>query len=395
MNTSHVIGADRTPRGTLAMLASLAALGSLATNIILPAFADIGLALSVSTRELAVTLSSFFIAFAFGQLLVGPASDRWGRRWLVLGGLAVLAAGSAVCASADRLEWLVAGRVIQGLGACATSVLARSIARDLFDGAALSRALAFIMVAMAAAPGFSPLLGGLLSRAAGWRGTFWLVAVIAALLASLYLLRMGETHPFGARRRATFGETLLNYVRLLVDRRFASPALGVSMAVGGLFAFFASAPAILMDEMGLTPIELGYFFAATVFVVFGAGIAAPRLAARRGPKVAALAGSGIALAGGVVLLGGPAGLIPFSLSLVVFLFGIGLVNPLGTAMTLQPFGAQAGTASALLGFLQMGMATIAISMAAALDGPAHLALGGVLVVCMGASVAALLFCSER
>ncbi|MFT4099559.1 MAG: multidrug effflux MFS transporter [Burkholderiaceae bacterium] len=395
MNTSHVIGADRAPRGTLAMLAGLAALGSLATNIILPAFADIGQTLSVSTRELAVTLSSFFIAFAFGQLLVGPASDRWGRRWLVLGGLAVLVAGSVVCARADRLEWLVAGRVIQGLGACATSVLARSIARDLFDGAALSRALAFIMVAMAAAPGFSPLLGGLLSQAAGWRGTFWLVALIAALLASLYLMRMGETHPFGARRRATLGETLVNYVRLLVDRRFASPALGVSMAVGGLFAFFASAPAILMDGMGLTPIELGYFFAATVFVVFGAGIAAPRLAARWSTQVAALAGSGIALAGGAALLGGPAGLVPFSLSMIVFLFGIGLINPLGTAMTLQPFGAQAGAASALLGFLQMGAATIAISMAAALDGPAHLALGGVLVVCMGSSLVALLFSRER
>ena len=104
-------------------------------------------------------MSSFFVAFALGQLVVGPLSDRFGRKWLVLGGLAVFAAGSVVCAFADTLSFLVLGRVIQALGACAASVLSRAIARDLFDGEALARALALTMIAGAAAPGFSPLLG--------------------------------------------------------------------------------------------------------------------------------------------------------------------------------------------------------------------------------------------
>ena len=125
--------------GILFLLAGLAALGALATNIILPAFPRIGAGLGVSSQELGLTLSSFFVAFAVGQLLVGPLSDRFGRKWLVLGGLVVFAAGSVLCALADTLPFLVLGRVIQALGACAASVLSRAIARDLFDGEELAR----------------------------------------------------------------------------------------------------------------------------------------------------------------------------------------------------------------------------------------------------------------
>src|SRR5260221_12561468 len=120
--------------GMLFLLAGLAALGALATNIILPAFPRIGAELAISPPELGLLLSSFFVAFALGQLVVGPLSDRFGRRWLVLGGLAVFVAGSVVCTLAGTLPLLVLGRVIQALGACAASVLSRAIARDLFDG---------------------------------------------------------------------------------------------------------------------------------------------------------------------------------------------------------------------------------------------------------------------
>ncbi|WP_122588832.1 MFS transporter, partial [Pseudomonas viridiflava] len=115
--------------------------------------------LGVSSRELGLTFSSFFITFALAQLVVGPLADRYGRKRLVLGGLSVFVIGTAVCGFAQSFEMLIAGRVIQALGICAAAVLARAIARDLFQGEALARAMSLIMVATAAAPGFSPLLG--------------------------------------------------------------------------------------------------------------------------------------------------------------------------------------------------------------------------------------------
>jgi MFS transporter, DHA1 family, multidrug resistance protein len=165
---------------------------------------------------------------------------------------------------------------------------------------------------------------------------------------------------------------------LLIDRRFIAPALAVSLVIGSLYAFFAMAPAILMAGFHFSPFGLGIFFASTVFVVFGAGFLAPRLAHRWGQGRTARVGLVIALTGGIALLVGPEDFIFFSASLTVFLLGMGMVNPLGTAIALHPFGRQAGAASALLGFLQMGCAALAISVAALLGVPAYTSLGIIL-----------------
>jgi MFS transporter, DHA1 family, multidrug resistance protein len=220
--------------GILFLLAGLAALGALATNIILPAFLRIGAGLGASPQELGLTLSSFFVAFAFGQILAGPLSDRFGRKWLVLGGLAVFAAGSVICAFADTLSFLIFGRVIQALGACAASVLSRAIARDLFDGGALARALALTMIAGAAAPGFSPLLGSALDGLFGWRITFVVVAAFGLVLALHYSSRVGETHPADRRVSLAASAVASAYVRLAIDPRFLLPALSVSLVIGGV-----------------------------------------------------------------------------------------------------------------------------------------------------------------
>ncbi|NYZ15787.1 multidrug effflux MFS transporter [Azospirillum sp. RWY-5-1] len=383
------VGGRRLTAGVLALLAGLAAIGTLSTTIILPSFSSIGASLGVNARDLGLTLSSFFMAFAVGQLVVGPLSDRFGRRLPVLGGLAVFLIGSAVCASADSMTVLILGRVVQALGVCAASVLSRAIARDLFDGEALARVLALTMVAMAAAPGFSPLLGGALDALFGWRAAFVLVGVMAALLAAFYALGTGETHPPDRRSAWTPSAVGSAYGRLLTDRRFILPALSVSLVIGGLYAFFGAAPAILMTALGFSPLQLGLFFAATVFVVFGAGLLAPRLAHRWTAPRVATAGILLCLAGGVILLGGggTADLTLFTVAIAVFLFGMGLVNPLGTAIALHPFGRQAGLASALLGFLQMVCAAAGAALATALPQPP---VGALAITMAGAAALSLL-----
>jgi DHA1 family bicyclomycin/chloramphenicol resistance-like MFS transporter len=366
----------------IAVLAGLAATGTLATNILLPSLPQMAASLNVTSAAVTSAITVFLAVFAIGQLAVGPISDRYGRRWPVLIGFAVFFAGSVWCALATDLTGLLIGRVIQAAGACATSVLSRAIARDLFSGAALARAMALIMIAMAAAPGFSPLLGGALDHAFGWRSEFVLVAAFAALGAVAYAAVFGETH-HATRTPLDPLAITRNYVGLIADRRFVVPAATVSLIMGGLFSVFSAAPRILIEAMHFTPIQLGLFFAGTVLIVFAAGMLATRLAPRYGLDRAIRGGLLAAATGSVAML-----LVSlYSLTflsylgaLSVFLLGMGIVNPLGTAQALSPFGDRAGAASALVGFWQMMMAAIGVWLAATISHEALFALGVVLTV---------------
>ncbi|HEV2364111.1 MAG TPA: multidrug effflux MFS transporter [Caulobacteraceae bacterium] len=383
---------QRLTAGRLVLLASLAALGSLATNIMLPAFPAIAREFGVAPRELAWTLSSFFVVFAVGQLFVGPLADAVGRTPLVVAGLAIFMTGSVVCTLAPSLPALILGRAIQALGACAASVLARAIARDLYHGPELTRTLALVMIATAAAPGFSPALGAGMALALGWRSAFVLVAVAAAGVALHFRLSLGETLPPGRRRPSRSRAIARTYVELTLDPRFIFPALTVSLVIGCLFSFFGAAPTILMNDMGLSGTSLSIFFAATVFVVFGSGLVTSRLSRRWGAPRVGMAGVMIALAGGLWLLiqaGGAPALAPFMAAVTMFLGGMGLINPIGTAITLEPFGDRAGVASALLGFLQMTCAAVGTAIIGAL--PVGAATAFAAVVFGGTALAAAAF----
>src|SRR3984957_15978364 len=351
----------------VAVLAALAATGTLATNILLPSLPQMAAALHVSTAEVTASITVFLGVFALGQLAVGPISDRYGRRWPVLIGFLVFCTGSIWCGLATDLPGLLIGRVIQATGACATSVLSRAIARDLFTGAA---------------PGFSPLLGGLLDHYLGWRSEFAFVAAFAVIGAAAYGAVFGETH---RSTRIALNPLAItkNYLGLIADRRFLVPAATVSLIMGGLFAMFSAAPRILIEALHFTPIQLGLFFAGTVMIVFAAGMLATKLAPRFGLDRSIRGGLWLAATGSIAILLvsvlSPT-FIPFLAGMIVFLLGMGIVNPLGTAQALSPFGEKAGAASALLGFWQMMVAAIGVWLAATVSHQAMFALGIVLTV---------------
>jgi DHA1 family bicyclomycin/chloramphenicol resistance-like MFS transporter len=366
----------------IAVLALLAATGTLAVNILLPSLPQMAASLKVSSAAVTSAITVFLAVFALGQLVVGPISDRYGRRWPVLIGFLVFLAGSIWCGLATDLPQLLIGRVIQAAGACATSVLSRAIARDLFTGPALGRAMALIMIAMAAAPGFSPLLGGALDHTFGWRSEFAFLALFAALGALAYATVLGETHT-STRTPLNPLAIAKNYLGLIGDRRFLIPAATVSLIMGGLFALFSAAPRVFIEGLQFTPIQLGLFFAGTVMVVFAAGMLATRLAPRYGLDRSIKGGLVVAATGSIAMLlvsiYQPT-FLPFLAAMCVFLFGMGIVNPLGTAQALSPFGEKAGAASALVGFWQMMSAAIAVWLAATVSQEAMFGLGIVVTV---------------
>jgi DHA1 family bicyclomycin/chloramphenicol resistance-like MFS transporter len=384
--------ASTTPQ--IAVLATLAAIGTLATNILLPSLPQMAASLHVTTAEVTASITVFLAVFAIGQLAVGPISDRYGRRIPVLAGFVVFIAGSIWCGLANDLPNLLIGRVIQAAGACSTSVLSRAIARDLFSGERLARAMALIMIAMAAAPGFSPLLGGALDHALGWRSEFAFVGLFAAIAAVAYAAVLGETHN-STRIPLNPLAIAKNYFGLSADRRFLIPAATVALIMGGLFAMFSAAPRVLIEGLHFTPIQLGLFFAGTVMIVFAAGMLATKLAPRFGLDRSVQGGLLLAAAGSIAILlvsmTSPT-FFPFLAAMSVFLLGMGIVNPLGTAQALSPFGEKAGAASALLGFWQMMGAALGVWLAATIAHQAMFALGIVLTV---ASALALLLYTMR
>ncbi|MCK1321807.1 MULTISPECIES: multidrug effflux MFS transporter [unclassified Bradyrhizobium] len=366
----------------VAVLAALSASGTLATNILLPSLPSIAVAVGVSSAQVTSAITIFLAMFAVGQLVVGPLSDRFGRRVPVMIGFAVFFAGSIWCALANDLAALLIGRVVQAGGACATSVLSRAIARDLFQGEKLARVLTFVMVAMAAAPGFSPLVGGTLDHFFGWRSAFVFVGIFAVVAASAFLAAFGETHH---APRAEFNSSTIakNYWSLSTDRRFLVPAATVSLILGALFAMFSALPRVLIEGLDFTPMQLGLFFAGTVMIVFSAGIIATKIVPHLGLDRSICIGLALAcVGGGMVLLFAlfDGRFLPFLVGACVFLLGMGMVNPLCSAQALSPFGDRAGAASALLGFWQMLAAALGVSLAAVIARNPMIGLGLVLVL---------------
>ena len=366
----------------VAVLAALSASGTLATNILLPSLPSIAVTVGVSSAQVTSAITIFLAMFAVGQLVVGPLSDRFGRRIPVMIGFAVFFAGSIWCALANDLAALLIGRVVQAGGACATSVLSRAIARDLFQGEKLARVLTFVMVAMAAAPGFSPLVGGALDHFFGWRSAFVFVGIFAVVAASAFLAAFGETH-HAPRAEFDFSTISKNYWSLLTDRRFLVPAATVSLILGALFAMFSALPRVLIEGLDFTPMQLGLFFAGTVMIVFSAGIIATRIVPHLGLDRSICIGLALAcVGGGMVLLFAlfDGRFLPFLVGACVFLLGMGMVNPLCSAQALSPFGDRAGAASALLGFWQMLAAALGVSLAAVIARNPMIGLGLVLVL---------------
>jgi DHA1 family bicyclomycin/chloramphenicol resistance-like MFS transporter len=354
-----------------ALLAALTAVGPLSTDMYLPSLPDIARDLNASTSQVQLTISSYLIGFACGQILYGPVSDRHGRKPVLLAAVALFCAASIVCMLAASVEMLILARIAQALGGSGAVVVTRAIVRDLYSGARAGRELSVISSVMAVAPVLAPMVGGMLQAAFGWRSIFVLLVVAGVSAFVIVWALLPET--LQKRDEATSASSMLQSYRIIVSNRVFLAYLGLGFfSYAGLFAWISGASFVLQNLYGLTPLVFGFIFAIATFGYFTGTTIAARIVTRVGLDGMIGIGSVLCAAGGLLACVSIALGLTSSLSLVIpvaiFLAGFGMVLPQSIAGAITPFPERAGAASSLLGFVQQIGAALCGALVASLLG---------------------------
>ncbi|OIJ67197.1 multidrug effflux MFS transporter [Streptomyces mangrovisoli] len=344
--------------GLLVVLAlgGLTATPPLSMDMYLPALPEVTRTLHAPAAAVQLTLTACLAGMALGQLVVGPMSDRWGRRRPLLAGLAVYVLATALCALAPNVQLLVALRLVQGLAGAAGIVIARAVVRDLYDGVAMARFFSTLMLISGVAPIVAPLIGGQILRVTDWRGVFAVLTVVGALLTALVWARLPETLPPAARHSGGAAHAVRAMRGLLADLPFAGYTLAGGFAFAALFAYISASPFVVQEIYGASPQTYSLLFGINSVGLLAAGQVNGKLLVGRVPLERVL-GAGLVVitlaAGALLLLAtgalGDAGLVPVAAALFVLMSAMGLTLPNAQTLALLRTRHAAGSASALLG----------------------------------------------
>jgi MFS transporter, DHA1 family, multidrug resistance protein len=360
---------------TALVLGILSAVGPFAIDMYLPAFPTIARDLSVDVSAVQMSLMSFFVAVALCQIAYGSVSDRVGRKPPLYFGLSMFIAGAIGCSFARSAEALIGFRFLQGIGACAGMVITRAIIRDLHTGPKAARLMASTMLVFSVSPILAPLAGSTMIEIFGWRSIFWVIAAIGALALFVAVFCLSETRPKTERTTKGMSEVLAIYRGLLRDRHFLGLVFIGGLGQSSFFAYLAGSPMIFIEHYGLSPSRYSAVFATNAVAFIGGAqfnsTFMRRFGAERLVRTAVLAYAGFALALLVLVLA--------ALDNAVVLWGLlfaawgclGLVIPSTTVLALETYGKVAGTASALMGTLQLATgATVIALVSLSFDGTA-------------------------
>lgn len=349
------------------ILGLVAAVGPFAIDMYLPAMPEIGADLGATMQEVQWTIVAYFIAFGLAQLVYGPWADQAGRKPPLYTGLGLFIAGTVVCAVAPSIGWLIAGRVLQGLGGASTMVVLRAVIRDLATGHSATRMMSTIMIVIAVSPLLAPLSGSALLAFGSWRLIFWALLIAAALSFVLIHFALPETLT-DANRQKFDGPTMRAGIRsLLQDRPFLVMTFLAGFSFASFFVFIASASFVYTRQFGLSPTEFSFAFAANAIGFFAASQFASPLAQRLGTlRMIYLATAGFAVATFAGFALGLAGLATLPVTMAALFVGnvfLGVILPTAQVQALEDHGANAGLASSLGGTMQMVAAGVLVAAA--------------------------------
>ncbi|MEB0205535.1 multidrug effflux MFS transporter [Pseudomonas sp. CCC3.1] len=377
---------------TILILGALSAFGPLAIDFYLPGFPAMAQAFATDEKHIQLTLAVYFLGLSIGQLVYGPIADRFGRRVPLLVGVGLFTLGSFACAFAPTLEWLIGARFVQALGGCAGMVLSRAIVSDKCDAVGSAKVFSQLMLVMGLAPILAPMLGGLLVNVYGWQSIFIVLTGFSALAALAVALGLPESLPANVPRQPLSG-ALRQYGRLLKDREFLGHALTGGIAMAGMFAYIAGSPFVFIKLYGVPAEHYGWLFGSNAAGFILVAQLNARLLAKREPGFLLARTVWVYLAAGLALLGISAlhteQLWPLLIPLFVCIASLGCIIPNASACAMNGQGARAGSASAMLGFLQFSVAAGAASLVGVLhDGSAMpmamvITLCGILAVAIG------------
>lgn len=380
-----------------AVLALMTSLGPLSTDLYLPSLPAIATALDATTARTQLTLSAFLAGFAAGQIFYGSLSDRYGRRPVLIAGLALFCAGTLGCALAPDIGSLIAFRFVQAVGGSGPIVLARAMVRDMYEGKRAAQELARMATIMGVVPAIAPVLGSVLQTWFGWRASFLAALVFGAALLAIVLARLPETIRVRSGERISILAVLRGFGHLLRHPAYRAYVGLVALTYSGLFAWISASSFVLQGVYGLSEVAFAFSFVAVVFGFIAGGILAQRFVRSVGPErtvgigMACLGGGGAAMLASV--LGGVASPLGVIVPMVVYCCGVGLVMPPSMALAMVPFPDRAGAASSFLGLCQMSCAAvIGAAVGAALG---HSALPMALAVAATGALALALFWSTR
>ena len=348
------------------ILGLLSAIGPFAIDMYLPALPEIGASLGADVSAVQWSLTAFFVSLGVGQLFYGPVADMVGRKPPLVAGLLLFLLASVGCALATDIHTLVALRFVQGLGAAAGMVIPRAVVRDLHTGTEAARLMSLLMLVFSVSPLLAPLAGSGVIALAGWRGVFWAVAVAA--VAGLVLVWQGlqETRPAAERLASSLGSALSGYALLLRDGHYLGLVFIGGCSMAGFFVYLAGSPFVLINHYGLTPVQYSLAFSVNAGAFFAAAQFNAQLGRRFGLETTVKAAVTAAGAVMVALLAYYlAGGDQLAVLLVLYFIAsalMGLVIPTTSVLALEEHGAIAGTASALLGTLQMLIGAVAMGV---------------------------------
>ena len=353
---------------------------ALAVDMSLPSLPTLGRVFNAPPDQVQLTLSLFMVGYAAGQLVYGPLSDRFGRRRMLLIGLAVYTAAGFACALSPRLDILVTARLLQGFGACVGPILGRAVVRDHMTGPRAAQTLSYITVTMSLAPMVAPLLGGFLLSHFGWQAIFLALGAVGLALGTATFLSFGESLRTPDLHALRLARLTHNARTFFTSRRTIGFAFVNAFVFAGLFAFLSGSPFVLIEVYGVHPDVFGFYFALSAIGLMIGAFTNGRLVHRfRGETV--MGGAFVLLLGSAAALvlvgwtqaGGAFGLM---LPIMTYVMALAMIQPNSAALAMEPLPHMAGMAASLLGAIQMGGGSLSGLVVASLYRGTPMAMAG-------------------